>query len=162
MLSTLSVNKVVLAVILSLCLVFVGCAGSSPATSVTQTTPKPVPTITLSLTTIDPKIASMDISGTGFTPGGTITGGIPDLKPQKNLPESQGVWFLIAQIDDKGAFTAKVDLTSGLWRMVTDKQITIEAMAGEHPVVAEDNKGLKAETKITIKPSPPSSPTPAK
>jgi hypothetical protein len=149
----------VIAVVVSVLVAFGACAAPAPATQPKSPTPAPEvkvkPAIVLSKDTVDRTVSTIEIKGTGFTPGSTVVLGIPTLPTQKDIPGAKGVWFEPAKVSEKGEFTAKPNLAGTLFSIITNKVMTEQELLGKHIVVAEDDKGQKAEASLTVVVAPP-------
>jgi hypothetical protein len=122
-------------------LVLAGC--SSPASSpAPSTTPKPV---SKAAVTLEPAAVTIDkdkklvIKGTGFSPGASISIGVPELTFEKSE-----LWFGVATAGQDGSFQyTEDDMT---------RSVLASKKSGSFAVVARTTKGEEAKATLTVNP----------
>ena len=115
-----------------------GCAGQASEASISIKPP-----------TVDFEAKSIEVSGSGFTPGSKVTVGIPGLPINPDVPTAKDLWFASITVDQAGGFTTSVDLTRSLWRL-KGATLTEDQIATAHTVLAKSDLGEEATTTLTV------------
>ncbi len=91
---------------------------------------------------IDLKARSIQVLGSGFTPGTTVAIGFPGLLLHEDVPES-GLWVGGVTVNQSGAFSYSVGLRNTLWKFP-------EKNLGVHTVVADNKLGEIATAPLLV------------